>query len=199
VERLLGELRKRPTQEEARAAYQELAALREEARAREETVGEKEEAMPLPPAEIEVGRLVHVRSVDADGRIVHLSPRGKVTVDLDGVRVLTEPADLERPRAKEEPKAPPSRIPRLALEPVSLELNVRGLTVSEALREVQLYLDRLLLADVCQASILHGKGTGALREAIRGYLASLSFVASFRSASPPEGGDGVTVFEIEGD
>ena len=199
VERLLAELRKRPTQEEARAAYQELAALREEARAREETVGEKEEAMPLPPAEIEVGRLVHVRSVDADGRIVHLSPRGKVTVDLDGVRVLTEPADLERPRAKEEPKAPPSRIPRLALEPVSLELNVRGLTVSEALREVQLYLDRLLLTDVCQASILHGKGTGALREAIRGYLASSSFVASFRSASPPEGGDGVTVFEIEGD
>ena len=199
VERLLSELRAKPATEQAREAYQELALLRDEVREAKEALEERKGGEPLPPEEIEPGRAVHVRSLDADGRIVQVAPRGKVTVDLDGVRVSTELADLERARPKEETRARPSRLPRPTFGPVSLQLNVRGMTVSEALREVQLYLDRLLLADVERASILHGKGTGALREAIRGYLASSSFVKSFQSAVPAEGGDGVTVFELEGE
>jgi DNA mismatch repair protein MutS2 len=70
------------------------------------------------------------------------------------------------------------------------------MTVIEALREVESYLDRLLLADVRQASILHGKGTGALRDAVRSYLSSCSFVGSCGPAPPREGGEGVTVFEL---
>ena len=80
-----------------------------------------------------------------------------------------------------------------------MQLNVRGMTVSEALREIETYLDRLLLADIRQASILHGKGTGALRDAVRSYLASCSFVRSCGPASPQEGGDGVTVFALAGE
>jgi DNA mismatch repair protein MutS2 len=195
VERLLSELRARPTAEAAKATYQEIAALREEVREEEPPPKDREEL--LSPAELEVGRTVHVRSVDADGRIVHLSPRGKVTVDLDGVRVLTEPADLGPARPKDEKVPRPSLFPPPPVGEVSLQLNVRGMTVSEALREVLLYLDRLVLADVRKASILHGKGTGALRDAVRNYLASSPLVASFGSAPLAEGGDGVTVFELE--
>ena len=199
VERLLAELRAKPTPDEARAAYQELVRLRDAVRETKEAA-KKKEGEPLPLEEIEVGRIVHVRSLDADGRIVQIAPRGKVTVDLDGVRVSTEPGDLERAHpTKAEPTARPSVLPRPTFEQVSLQLNVRGMTVSEALREVELYLDRLLLADVERASILHGKGTGALREAIRAYLASSSFVKSFRSAPPAKGGDGVTDFDLEGE
>ena len=77
-----------------------------------------------------------------------------------------------------------------------MQLNVRGMTISETLREVESYLDRLLLADIRQASILHGKGTGALRDAVRSYLTSCTFVKSCSPAPPQEGGDGVTVFEL---
>ena len=70
------------------------------------------------------------------------------------------------------------------------------MTVAEALREVEDYLDQLLLADIRSASILHGKGTGALRSAIHAYLASCSFVSSHGYAPPNAGGDGVTVFDL---
>ena len=59
--------------------------------------------------------------------------------------------------------------------------------------------EALLLADVRRASVLHGKGTGALRDAIRSYLSSCTFVKGVGPAPPREGGDGVTVFELEGD
>jgi DNA-nicking Smr family endonuclease len=82
---------------------------------------------------------------------------------------------------------------------VPLQLDLRGRTVSEALREVEDYLDQLLRADIRQAEILHGKGTGALRDAVRNYLASCTFVTSFEFAPPNQGGDGVTVLRLSDD
>ncbi|MBU0595238.1 Smr/MutS family protein, partial [Candidatus Bipolaricaulota bacterium] len=126
---------------------------------------------------------------------------GKLTVDLDGVRVTTRTEDLAPPTGRG--KAPPStqkrraRVRRPQSGQVPLQLNVRGMTVSEALRDVDDYLDRLLLADVRRGSILHGKGTGALRDAVQAYLASCSFVSSHGFAPPNLGGDGVTEFELE--
>lgn len=199
VEHLLAEMNEPRTVEGAKADYRELAELRRELRHQQELTSRRKEGKALSQAELQVGRLVHVRSLDADGRIVQFSPRGKVTVDLEGIRVLTKRTDLAptKSRSKAEPRFSQMSRPRAGR--VSLQLNVRGMTASEALHEVEAYLDRLLLADIRQASILHGKGTGALRDAVRSYLASCSFVRSYSPASLPEGGDGVTVFELEGD
>ncbi|MFZ2349722.1 MAG: Smr/MutS family protein, partial [Candidatus Bipolaricaulis anaerobius] len=79
---------------------------------------------------------------------------------------------------------------------VSLELSVRGLSVSEAEREVEAWLDRLLRAGVSTGRIVHGKGTGALREALHGYLRRAPYVKGFHLAPPAEGGDGVTIVEL---
>ncbi len=80
---------------------------------------------------------------------------------------------------------------------VSLELSVRGLTVAEAEREVTTWLDRLLRAGVSTGRIVHGKGTGALREALHAYLRHAPYVKRFHLAPPTEGGDGVTIVELE--
>jgi DNA mismatch repair protein MutS2 len=198
VERLLAEMKASSTVEDARSAYRKLSTLRQELR-EEEAGAHGTQETTLPPEDLQVGLLVHVRSLNADGRIVQLAPRGKVTVDLEGIRVSTEREDLaparKRERKSESRSLRPSR-PRVGR--VSLQLNVRGMTVSEALREVESYLDRLLLADIRQASILHGKGTGALRDAVRSYLNSCSFITSCGPAPPREGGDGVTVFTLGG-
>ncbi len=196
VEELLSRLNERTELEEARRAYREVSALREATRAEERAVERAEDERPLPAEEIVVGKAVHVRSLRADGRILQLSPPDKVTVDLGGIRVQTEAADLTAPRSLARPERERPRVPLPSPEPVSLQLNVRGMTVSEALREVEAYLDRLLRADIRAASVLHGKGTGALREAVRSYLASSRSVQAFRSAPAQEGGDGVTLFEI---
>jgi len=199
VEHLLAEMNASPTVEGAKGAYRELVGLRKELSKQEELFSRREEEEGISSAELKVGRLVHVRSLDADGRIVQLAQGGRVTVDLEGIRVLTDRFDLAPPRQEHKVK---SHSP-LPLQPsvgrVSLQLNVRGMTVTEALREVESYLDRLLLADVRQASILHGKGTGALRDAVRNYLSSCSFVGSCGPAPPQEGGEGVTLFELLGE
>ena len=199
VEHLLAEMNASPTVEGTRGAYRELAGLRGELSQQEELFSRREEEEGISSAELKVGRLVHVRSLDADGRIVQLAQGGRVTVDLEGIRVLTDRFDLAPPRQEHKVK---SHSP-LPLQPsvgrVSLQLNVRGMTVTEALREVESYLDRLLLADVRQASILHGKGTGALRDAVHNYLSSCSFVGSCGPAPPREGGEGVTLFELMGE
>jgi len=70
------------------------------------------------------------------------------------------------------------------------------MTIGEALPKVEIYLDRLLLTDIRRASILHGKGTGALRDSVRDYLSSCSFVKGYGPATPREGGEGVTTFEF---
>jgi DNA mismatch repair protein MutS2 len=200
VEHLLREINASPTVGEAKRAYRKLADLRDELRREEERTTRVDEGGTLSPDEIQVGQRVHVHSLDTDGKIVSISHRGKVTIDLEGIRVSTEAADLSlAKRRASKPKSRSYRPAGLRTGQVSLQLNVRGMTVSEALRELEAYLDQLLLADIRRASVLHGKGTGALRDAIRAYLSSCSFVSSCKLAPPGEGGDGVTIFELVGE
>jgi DNA mismatch repair protein MutS2 len=74
-----------------------------------------------------------------------------------------------------------------------MELDIRGKTVDEALPEVDKYLERAYLARLPWVRIIHGKGTGALRQAVRRFLAGSPLVASFRSGDESEGGNVVTV------
>jgi DNA mismatch repair protein MutS2 len=189
--------------EETRDGLRDVAALRGESAAQQADAERLVRGRTLPPESIEPGALVHVRSVVVDGRIVQASAQGRVTVDLDGVRVTTGLEDLAAPQGGRPGDLPPSQKKSRRSHPrpsrVPLQLNVRGMTVSEALREIDGYMDRLLRADIRRASILHGKGTGALRDAISAYLGSCSFVSSFGFAPPNLGGDGVTEFELAGE
>ena len=190
------------TTEETRAGLREVGTLREASAAQRTEVRRIAHRETLPSESIEPGAPVHVRSVAADGRIVQVSAQGRVTVDLDGVRVTTEPEDLALPQGRRSRVAPSekkrSHVRRPGPSQVPLQLNVRGMTVSEALRRLDTHMDRLLRADIRHASILHGKGTGALRDAIGAYLGSCSFVSSYGFAPPNLGGDGVTEFELAG-
>ena len=189
--------------EEAKADLREMVELRADVTEARDVIEEALRPEPLPAEMVDVGRLVHVRSVDAGGRIVHVDARGKVIVDLDGgIRVSTEVGDLDMPRpakrrVERREQSVTMRRPRPSQVP--LQLDLRGLTVSEALRQVEAYLDELLRADIRNARIIHGKGTGALRDGVRAYLASCSFVSSFVYARPQLGGDGVTEIELAGD
>ncbi|MBE3597586.1 MAG: Smr/MutS family protein [Limnochordaceae bacterium] len=79
---------------------------------------------------------------------------------------------------------------------VSPEIDLRGRTVEEATAELDKYLDDCTLAGVERVRIIHGKGTGALREAVRAYLARSTRVRTYAPGEPAEGGDGVTVVRL---
>jgi DNA mismatch repair protein MutS2 len=75
-------------------------------------------------------------------------------------------------------------------------LDARGLRVEELLRDTDGFLDRLFTEGATDASILHGHGTGALKQALREHLARSPYVASFRPGEAHEGGDAITVVKL---
>jgi len=76
------------------------------------------------------------------------------------------------------------------------ELHLRHLTVDEALPRLDQYLHDAFLAGLYQVRVIHGKGTGTLRQIVRRELARHSLVKSFRKGEYGEGGDGVTIVEL---
>ena len=76
-------------------------------------------------------------------------------------------------------------------------LDLRGYRVEEALDEVEDYLDKASLANLTPVYIIHGHGTGALKQAVRDFLKTSPYVAKFRVGGESEGGDGVSVVDIK--
>jgi DNA mismatch repair protein MutS2 len=77
------------------------------------------------------------------------------------------------------------------------ELDVRGKRVDEALQMVRDFIDEAIMVNAGRVRILHGKGTGALREMIRNYLNSVDVVSNYRDEHVEYGGAGITVVEFE--
>ncbi|MGC8838165.1 MAG: endonuclease MutS2 [Anaerolineae bacterium] len=142
------------------------------------------------------GDRVWVPSLRMAGEVAHVD-EGEAEVQVGSFRVRVPVEDLEA-QSEGEPLKGPARVELrgLGAGAVPAELNCRGLTVEEALEQVGKYLDRAFLAGLPQVRIIHGKGTGALRRAVREELARHPLVASFRPGARHEGGDGATVVEL---
>ena len=80
---------------------------------------------------------------------------------------------------------------------VRMSCDVRGLALDEALEEVDQYLDEAVLAGLNEVTIVHGKGTGILREGIQRALKTNGHVKSFRRGQYGEGEEGVTVVQLK--
>ncbi len=77
-----------------------------------------------------------------------------------------------------------------------LEFDIRGQTVEEALPALERYLDAAYLAGLPWVRIIHGKGTGKLRQGVRDFLRTSPVVQSQETGREGEGGDGVTVVKL---
>ena len=79
---------------------------------------------------------------------------------------------------------------------VASSLDIRGARVDEALEALSRYLDDASLAGLEQVTVIHGMGTGALRDAVRAEAGSHPLVRSFRAGERGEGGDGATIVKL---
>lgn len=154
-------------------------------------------AVPVSPS---VGDQVYVRSLGQIGEVVQLLGDGKVGVQVGPMRVNVPIADLER-RSGDAPKqstrqATHAHLTFAKARDVRSEIDLRGLTVEETLEEVDKYLDDATLAGVNTVRIIHGKGTGALREAVHAFLDTDRRVSEYRLGEHGEGGSGVTVVKL---
>ena len=207
VRRLLAELQSAPTVKKATDAARQLetwAASME--RASTVAVSQAVSAPEAAPAgAVEPGVRVRVASLGQEGAVLEVGD-GDALVQLGALRVRRPLSDLLPLRGKARtPSLARARDDRMkaaeSARPAPLvsgqrRLDARGLRVEELLREVDAFLDRLYSEGSADAVILHGHGTGALKQALRSHLEASPYVASFRRGENHEGGDAVTVVAL---
>jgi DNA mismatch repair protein MutS2 len=102
-------------------------------------------------------------------------------------------------KARPEPEQPEAKNETpVALQSRANTLDLRGQRADDALAELEAFLDRTALEGADTVFVVHGHGTGALRKAVREYLATSAYVARFRAGGVGEGGDGVSVVSLRG-
>ena len=116
-------------------------------------------------------------------------------IDFNGVKFRLPFNQLIKTKSK-----PRERRTRAAAENIKFDskvnIDLRGKRVEEALRETDEFISGAIMSNIAQVTIIHGKGTGALRAAIQEYLQNHPSIKSYRNGKIEEGGDGVTVVEI---
>ncbi|TCO66990.1 DNA mismatch repair protein MutS2 [Caldanaerobacter subterraneus] len=165
----------------------------------EEVLKPKEFSYGKIPDSLKAGQTVYIVPLDQNGIV--LSPPDasgnvevqagilKMTVYISNLRVKEE-------QEQEEVKKGYSRFINEKAKSISPSLDVRGMTLDDALLEVEKYIDDAYLAGLNQVTIIHGRGTGVLRTGIAKFLRNSKYVKSFRLGRYGEGGDGVTIVEL---
>ena len=173
----------------------------------QEKKAKKQARVPRPrraEGQIQVGEKVLVRRLGTEGTVTSVDAEG-LEIQVGMLRLRVRPTDVDRRVAVVEPVAVEKLAAvvtgRTALPTVDspgLELDLRGQRVDEALDALDSYLERGFTAGLIFGRIIHGRGTGALRQAIREALRQSSYIKRWESGGEKEGGDGVSVVFFEG-
>jgi DNA mismatch repair protein MutS2 len=156
------------------------------------------------PPPIQVGEIVLVRSVGLNGEVLSIDDEEQTAeVQVGGFRMQADLSELRREtkserkaearRAPASAAAAPSTLP--ALPDVALNFDMRGWRASDVPDKLERYLNDAYLAGLPFVRLIHGKGTGALRQIVRELLTGHPLIASFGSGGA-EGGEGVTVARL---
>ena len=155
-------------------------------------------AKPQAQEPISAGDTVYISEIDLYGKVLSISQEtwevdvqaGQVTLKLkiDSIE-KAQPGAVVHPGAKSEIVLP-------AGKPMLSRLDLRGKRADEVEVLLDGYLNEATLADLNEIQIIHGIGTGTVRQIVRDFLAGHPLVKSFRTGNKEEGGDGVTVASL---
>ena len=167
----------------------------------EDRLGRREERPAPPPTRparegdtvelVSMGTRATVLSVNKDGTLRLQAGILTITAKQEEVRVVEGETQKKVERQVNSARA------KLRSAGAPAQVDLRGMTVDEALAALDLYLDNAMLARLESVTIIHGKGTGAVRRAVREHLKRSRYVKSFRPGRFGEGEDGVTVAELK--
>jgi DNA mismatch repair protein MutS2 len=208
LEELLDELRGL-RRRAGHAAAPELQKIAAEARAIEDRIERSAQSAgaeipaAAPAREARVGDTVRLKGLGVAGKITGLDG-DRYELQLGALRIRADRGDFilpDEPPGEEKVSpaagfAPPAVV-RTAKPSPGLELDLRGNTVEEGLIELDRYIDSAVAAGLPWVRIIHGKGSGKLRTAVREALRKNPQVASVESGGEAEGGEGVTIARLE--
>jgi DNA mismatch repair protein MutS2 len=154
---------------------------------------------------LKLGEKVTVSSLNAEGVVTALG-ESDAEVQIGTIRVRAKMSDLirkvkEKQETSDEKKvtsksASSSRISSPVTSSPGMEVDLRGLMSEDALEKMERYLEQAYLSGLPWVRIIHGKGTGKLRQAVREALKGHAYVKSFEEGGHTEGGEGVTVAKM---
>ena len=159
------------------------------------------------PTDLKIGDAVRVLSLNLKGTVSTLpNAKGDLFVQMGILRSQVNIKDIELIQEdtvtgvgmdSKKQKSSASKIKMSKSAYVSPEVNLIGMTVDEALAVLDKYLDDAYLAHLSQVRVVHGRGTGALRNGVHSHLKKLKYVKSFRLGNFGEGDTGVTIVEFK--
>ena len=198
----LNDMRRRQRKEEDwQRVNDERAALRHRLNEAEGKLGQRPEEPAPPPTRpakagdtvelVKRGTPASVLSVNKDGSLQLQAGILKITAKQDEVRVV-EGESIKA--AKKVVQRAEHKLRSLGASP---EVDLRGMMTDEAIGALDLFLDNAVLGKLNEVRIIHGKGTGAVRKAVRDHLKRSRYVKSFRPGRYGEGEDGVTIAELK--
>ncbi|MBY0124022.1 endonuclease MutS2 [Bacillus sp. S/N-304-OC-R1] len=198
AEKIIRDLRKMRIEKAAEIKEHELI----EARKRLEDAAPKVKKTKKPVATKEkhvfnTGDEVKVLSFDQKGTLLEKTSDKEWQVQIGILKMKVKEKDLEYIKSPKPVETRPMATVKGKDFHVSLELDLRGERFENALLRVEKYIDDALLAAYPRVSIIHGKGTGALRQGVQEYLRNHRSVKKIRFGDAGEGGTGVTVVEFK--
>lgn len=146
------------------------------------------------------GDAVTVRSLNQKGYIISdVDESPTVMVQIGLIKTKVNKSDLIKIKSEEETKHQnnTNRMVRLKTTSVDPTIDLRGFNLDEALMELDKYLDDAFMANLNEVQVIHGKGTGVLREGVTKYLKKHKHIKEFRLGTFNEGGDGVTIVKLK--
>ena len=158
------------------------------------------------PGKLAIGDLVMVHSMGVKGTVMSLpNTKGKCFVQMGIMRSevnaddleLLEEETLQNRKEQLRERSGSGKIKMMKSLHVSSSINLIGKTVDEAIALLDKYLDDAYLAKLHQITIIHGVGTGALRNAVQAHLKKSKYIKTYRMGEYGEGGYGVTVAEFK--
>lgn len=140
---------------------------------------------------------VKVLSLNQQGTIIEKVNNKEYLVQIGIMKVNVKEQDLEFVKQTKETTTRPMATIKGSNYHVKTELDLRGERYDDALLKLEKYIDDVALAGHQQVSIIHGKGTGALRQAVQEFAKGHPSISSYRFGSQNEGGSGATIFEFK--
>jgi len=153
------------------------------------------------PPSLKLGERVTVGTLNAEGVVTALG-ESEAEVQIGTLRVRARYSELQRRgTADNGPQTTvrqrPSVVHRPSAASPGMEVDLRGLMSEDALDKMERYMEQAYLAGLPFVRIIHGKGTGKLRQAVREALRGHEYVKSFEEGGEREGGDGVTIAKLK--
>ncbi len=203
IKQILEELRKEKSEKIARRAYSRLAKIEQKFRDDIDKTSDKNRYIEIDWDKVVIGDTVMLKNMHQKVTVLTLPDKNKrLFVDMSNIRMNVKKDELavldDNYKAPKKAQTPTSRLHKFELRRLEMSqtLDLRGYRVEEALDEIEAYLDKASLANLSPVYIIHGHGTGALKQSIRDFLSSSPYVAKFRPGEDTEGGDGVSVVDI---